>query len=98
MFKPLSPVPLPQWRSAGVLHLVELLTSLDTGSSMAIEISYYYLQLTFLDMLVFMRTNKDSIGENVSVRSEANQLFSELVTVTVTMGRSIVIKVIILFN
>ena len=37
MFKPLSPVPLPQWRSAGVLHLVELLTSLATGSSMGME-------------------------------------------------------------
>ena len=34
---------------------------------------------------VGLRTNKDSIGENVSIRSEANQLFSELVTVTVTV-------------
>ena len=34
---------------------------------------------------VGLRTNKDSIGENVSVRSEADQLFSELVTVTVTV-------------
>ena len=33
MYKPLSPVPLLQWRSAGVLRLAELPTSLDTGSS-----------------------------------------------------------------
>ena len=37
MCKPLRPVPLPQWRSAGVLHLVELLPSPATGSSMAME-------------------------------------------------------------
>ena len=35
MFKPPSPVPLAQWRSAGVLHLMEMLLSLDTGSTTA---------------------------------------------------------------
>ena len=35
MSKPLSLVPLLQWRSAGVLHLMELTSSLDTGYSMA---------------------------------------------------------------
>ena len=37
MLKPLRSVPLPQWRSAGVLHLMDLLKSLPTGSSMATE-------------------------------------------------------------
>ena len=40
MFEPLSLVPLPQWRSAGVLHLMELTASLDTGSSMAMGRMY----------------------------------------------------------
>ena len=35
--KPHRPVPLLQWRSAGVLHLMDLLPSLLTGSSMAME-------------------------------------------------------------
>ena len=44
MSKPVSPVPLPQWRSAGVLPLVEMLPSLATGSSMATNRMYLWLQ------------------------------------------------------
>ena len=31
--------------------------------------------------------NKDSVGETVSVRSEADQIFSEFVNATVTIGK-----------
>ena len=49
MCKPLRPVSLPQWRSAGVLHLVELLPSLVMGSSMAMERMYQCL-LSLLEL------------------------------------------------
>ena len=35
-------------------------------------------------LLVSLALNKDSVGETVSVRSEADQLASQLITVTVT--------------
>ena len=37
--------------------------------------------------IIGLALNKDSVGETVSVRSEADQLFSEYVTITVTVGR-----------
>ena len=43
MFKPLSPVPLAQWRSAGVLHLTELTSSLDTESTMEMGKAFLFL-------------------------------------------------------
>ena len=41
---PLSPVPLPQWSSAGVL-LVHLQTSLAIESSMAMDKAYLFLHM-----------------------------------------------------
>ena len=37
--------------------------------------------------IIGLALNKDSVGETVSVRSEADQLFSEYVTITITVGR-----------
>ena len=35
--------------------------------------------------------NEDYIGQKISVRSEADQLFSEFVTITVSVGKIVVI-------
>ena len=43
MSKPLNPVPLPQWRSAGALQLIKLTSSLDTGSTSAMEKSLVFI-------------------------------------------------------
>ena len=44
MSGPFSPVHQPQWRSAGVLQLREILILLDTGSSMAMDRMHQYHQ------------------------------------------------------
>ena len=44
MFKPVSPVPLLQWRSAGVLHLVEL-PSLATEFSITTNRTFLFLHM-----------------------------------------------------
>ena len=39
--------------------------------------------------LIGLRVNGDYVGQNVSVRSEADQLYSELISTSVTVGELI---------
>ena len=87
MSEPLSLVPLPQWRSGGVLHLMELTASLDTESTTEMGRMYLCSQLLPLATLVGLNVDENYVGRSVSIRSEADQLHSELINVPVTIGK-----------
>ena len=80
MSGPLSPVPLPQWKSTGVLQLMEMLISLDTGFSLGMGKIFQYLGVLHPFGIRVMRSYDN---EPVFLRSEADGLFSELINASV---------------
>ena len=83
MLKPLRPFPLPQWRSAGVLHL-----NLH-GSATITAYRIFYGNEENVSVLstitgIVLSSNEDSVDQHVSLHSEADQLTSQLINVTVT--------------
>ena len=85
MCKPLRPVPLPQWRSAGVRP--------PTGGAATItgyRIFYdggeesYNVSAPSFSTYIGLTLEGDQVGHHISIRSERLQLFSELINVTIT--------------
>ena len=86
MLKPLRRVLLPQWRSAGVLHLT-------CGSATITTYRIFYgngenVSVPSIVTRIILSLNEDSVGETVSLRSEADQvdLISEFINVTIKIN------------
>ena len=79
MLQLLSPVPLPWWRSTGVLFLTELTASLDIA-----KIFYGNGQSVLVPSVTAITLVGLKVDENYVGRTD--QLYSELVNVSVTTG------------
>ena len=78
MYKPLSPVPLPQWRSAGGATNISgyrVFYNAQVG---------VFLPVTVNGVLI----ERDNLGQEISIRSESSstsQLPSELISATISL-------------